>query len=131
MSLLSNLTLLAADAPVGHDMSETWRTLLYLIASIMFIFGVKRLAGVRTAPQGNLLAAGGMAAGFGAANPGMGFGGAGGMGMGAGMGVGAGPGAAGAPVGMGGGFGMAESDSRDVGANGSDVRCSPSESDGP
>ena len=51
---------LAAVTEVGHDMNETWLTLLYLIASILFIFGVKRLAGIRTAAGGNRLAAAGM-----------------------------------------------------------------------
>ena len=41
-------------------MNDTVLTLLYLVASVFFIFGVKRLSGVRTAAQGNQLAACGM-----------------------------------------------------------------------
>ena len=41
-------------------MSENWLTLSYLLASTLFIFGLKRLSSPRTAPTGNLLAAIGM-----------------------------------------------------------------------
>lgn len=39
---------------------ETLATLSYLVASVLFILGLKRLSKVRTARQGNMLAAVGM-----------------------------------------------------------------------
>ena len=41
-------------------MSATWIPIAYLLASSMFILGLKRLSSPRTAPSGNRLAAAGM-----------------------------------------------------------------------
>ncbi|MCA8962801.1 MAG: NAD(P)(+) transhydrogenase (Re/Si-specific) subunit beta, partial [Planctomycetes bacterium] len=56
---MSMLALLQANDPVAHA-EPSWVTLTYLVAAILFIFGLKGLTHPRTAVRGNLLSAVGM-----------------------------------------------------------------------
>ena len=63
-----SLLLLAAEAErMGSYLSEDSAPLVYLLAAVLFVLGLKGLTHPRTAVRGNLLGAGGMAVAVGAA----------------------------------------------------------------
>jgi NAD(P) transhydrogenase subunit beta len=57
---LENLILLVADAEQGSLIDENYIRLAYLLAAVLFIFGLKGLTHPRSAVRGNLLGATGM-----------------------------------------------------------------------